>query len=122
MRIAALLFALPFALAPSASAEPIIEGCWGAAGASYCDPEVSVAPVQGDPRPTPICAGTCTYVGVPTLDTEDGYFEVCLRYTTPAGSPRTQCYLYIHPGGTVADPVGAACLALGSAPVRNVCD
>lgn len=90
-RLAALLFAAPLAFAPAASADPIVSGCWGAASASYCSPELRITPIKGDPSPTPICAGTCTYVGVPTVDPVQTRYEVCLDYTTPAGSSRSLC-------------------------------
>ncbi|HEV2889673.1 MAG TPA: hypothetical protein VGX28_04800 [Frankiaceae bacterium] len=90
-RLAALLLAAPLAFAPAASAKPIIEGCWGAASATYCDPELRITPIKGDPSPTPICAGTCTYVGVPTVDPVQQRYEVCLDYTTPQGYAASEC-------------------------------
>ncbi|HEV2889674.1 MAG TPA: hypothetical protein VGX28_04805 [Frankiaceae bacterium] len=90
-RALALLLAVPFAFAPAASAKPIVSGCWGAASASYCDPELRVTPVKGDPSPTPVCAGTCTYVGVPTVDPVQDQYQVCLDYRTPQGYAGSEC-------------------------------
>ena len=100
-RVAMLVLAAPLAFAPAASAEPIIEGCWGAASASYCDPTLRVTPIQGDPSPTPVCAGTCTYVGVPTVEPVQERYEVCLDYTTPAGYPASDCYVDVYPVDTL---------------------
>jgi hypothetical protein len=90
-RVLALLLAAPLAFAPAASAEPIVSGCWGAGPASLCDPYLRVTPVQGDPSPTPVCAGTCTYVGVPTVEPEQARYQVCLVYRTPSGQTASEC-------------------------------
>ena len=92
-KITATALLVPLAFASAASAEPLIEGCWGAGSASYCDPSVRITPIRGDSSPTPVCAGTCTYVGVPTVQPVQDRYEVCIDYTTPAGYPASDCYV-----------------------------
>ncbi|HEX8003312.1 MAG TPA: hypothetical protein VF519_11520 [Mycobacteriales bacterium] len=95
-RVLALLLAAPLAFAPAASAEPIVDGCWGAASASFCDPSLVVTPLQGDPSPTPVCAGTCTYVGVPTVEPEQARYQVCVVYRTPSGQTASECAVNVR--------------------------
>ncbi|HEV2889672.1 MAG TPA: hypothetical protein VGX28_04795 [Frankiaceae bacterium] len=114
-RLAALLLAAPLAFAPAAYAEPIIDGCWGAASATYCDPELRITPLRGDPSPTPICAGTCTYVGVPTVEPAQDRYEVCLDYTTPQGYSGSECVVDVQPAD-LAEIVAAVRERLGCDP------
>lgn len=92
-KIAATALLVPLAFAPTASAEPIVDGCWGAGPASYCDPSLRITPIKGDSTPTPVCAGTCTYVGVPTFEPQQHRYEVCIDYTTPQGYSASECFV-----------------------------
>lgn len=84
-RLAALLVALPLAasFASSAQADPILTGCYGASFV-VCDPSVSL-PVEMGGFSVPVCAGTCTYVFVPTVNTNND--PVCVEYTNERGTP-----------------------------------
>ena len=90
-RLAGLLLALPLAFAPAASADPILDGCWGAV-VVVCDPEVRTAPVQAGWQQLPVCAGTCRYVTVPSVELTHDY-QACVDYTTTQGTERSQCAL-----------------------------
>ncbi|HEX8003314.1 MAG TPA: hypothetical protein VF519_11530 [Mycobacteriales bacterium] len=90
-RAALSLLAVPLLVAAPASAEPIVDGCWGAASATYCDPSLRITPLRGDPSPTPVCAGTCTYVGVPTVEPVQDSYQVCIDYYTPSGYAASEC-------------------------------
>jgi hypothetical protein len=86
-RLAALLVAVPLAtsFASSAHADPIVSGCYGAY-VVVCDPSVSVPVEVVEGSRIPVCAGTCTYVSVPSAGTTGG--EVCVEYTNDQGSPQ----------------------------------
>ena len=90
-RLAALLLAVPLAFAPTASADPIVEGCWGVS-VVVCDPELRTAPVETGTQQIPVCSGTCRYISAPTADLTHDY-QVCVDYTTTQGTARSQCAL-----------------------------
>ncbi|HEX8003310.1 MAG TPA: hypothetical protein VF519_11510 [Mycobacteriales bacterium] len=92
-RLALLLLAAPLAFAPAASAAgPTVPGCWGAGDNTYCDATVRVAGASTGSNPTPVCAGSCVYVGVPSAQVDDVLtFAVCLDHRTASGSARSTC-------------------------------
>ena len=103
-RLAALLVAAPAALSftAPASADPLLRGCWGAASATYCDPTLRVSLGDGSTTPTPVCAGSCVYVGVPDVDLNEGYYAVCIDHTAPPPNdwPRSTCAVDLDMGDT----------------------
>jgi hypothetical protein len=93
-RLAALLVAAPLAVSFASSpaqARPIVEGCYGAGAYVYCDPTLRVSLVETGSEPTPICAGTCTEIDVPTVGTRPDRYSVCLDYETREGWPASEC-------------------------------
>jgi hypothetical protein len=87
LRAALVLAVVPLVLATGAShADPLLPGCWGAGSEIVCD--VSASGVGIDSDSVPVCAGTCTNVPVPSLDTGS---DICVTYTTQSGSPRSAC-------------------------------
>lgn len=97
IRTAFLLLAAPLAFSVPASADPTVPGCWGAGPATYCNATISVRTAGTENEPTPVCAGSCVYVGVPSPRTNEAGAEVCLTYTTPQGYPAVDCYGQIVP-------------------------
>jgi hypothetical protein len=110
-RIAALLVAAPLAFAPAASADPTVPGCWGAASATYCNATLRISAGQTGSNPTPVCAGSCIYVGVPTVNPRQGTYQACIDYSTPSGYPASDCYVDVDMDDTV-DTVGLVAQAV----------
>ena len=90
-RLLALALVAPAAFAVPASADPTLPGCWGADAAAVCNATVIVSPVTTGSRQTPVCAGTCVWVSVPTVGADSLVVSACVTYETPSGSPEGSC-------------------------------
>ncbi|HEX8003308.1 MAG TPA: hypothetical protein VF519_11500 [Mycobacteriales bacterium] len=98
MRGLALLgVAAALAFAPAASADLTVPGCWGASSATYCDATVRVSAGETQTTPTPVCAGSCVYVGVPKVSAGGLNPQACVDYRTPSGYPASECFVDLGP-------------------------
>ena len=90
LAVAAAFTAASLSAAAPASADPIVDGCWGAV-LTFCDPELRVTVYEVGSKQYPVCTGSCRYVSVPTVERGAEEGNICLDYTTTSGSQHSDC-------------------------------